>query len=98
MHQTTKPRRIFSPEFKQQAVELALTNGNVLQTARELGIDNSNLRRWINASQQQGSTPFPGSGSPREKELAEMKKKLYDLEQENAILKKAVGIFTARPR
>jgi transposase len=94
---TTK-RRTFTLEFKQQAVELALANGDILQTARDLGIDQSNLRKWIRKFQQDGIHTFPGSGNPRDKELAELKKRLYNLEQENAILKKAVGIFVPRSR
>jgi transposase len=69
-----------------------------MQTARDLGIDQSNLRKWVKAHQHPGTTSFPGSGTPRDKELAQMKKKLYALEQENAILKKAVGIFAPRSR
>lgn len=94
-------RRTFSSEFKQQAVELALANGNIKQTALDLGVDQSNLRKWIRAFETQGGTSaaaFPGSGNPRDKELADLKKKLYNLEQENAILKKAVGIFVPRSR
>lgn len=93
-----KKRRTFTSEFKQQAVELALANGDVLQTARDLGVDQSNLRKWIRAFDNSSSTAFPGSGHPKDKELAELKKRLYNLEQENAILKKAVGIFAPRSR
>lgn len=94
----TIKRRTFTLEFKQQAVELALVNGDILQTARDLGIDQSNLRKWIRKFQQDGINAFPGSGNPPDKELAELKKRLYNLEQENAILKKAVGIFVPRSR
>ena len=94
----TIKRRTFTLEFKQQAVELALANGDILQTARDLGIDQSNLRKWIRKFQQDGIHAFPGSANPRDKELAELKKRLYNLEQENAILKKAIGIFAARSR
>ncbi|HLR32363.1 MAG TPA: transposase [Fodinibius sp.] len=93
-----KKRRTFTSEFKQQAVELALVNGDIIQTARDLGVDQSNLRKWIRAFEAPNGAPFPGSGNPRDKELAELKKKLYNLEQENAILKKAVGIFAPRSR
>ena len=96
---STPKRRTFTAEFKRQAIELALMNGDVLQTARDLGIDQSNLRKWINRyNDSEQTTPFPGSGNPRDKELADIKKKLYELEQENAILKKAVGIFAPRSR
>jgi len=93
-----KPRRTYPIEFKQQAVELALSSGDVMQTARDLGVDQSVLRKWVKRFQNDAENAFPGSGNPRDKELAEMKRKLADLEQENAILKKAVGIFAPRSR
>lgn len=91
-------RRTFPIEFKQQAVELALASGDILQTARDLGIDQSNLRKWIARYQHDAEHAFPGSGNPRDKELAQLKRKLTSLELENAILKKAVGIFAPRSR
>lgn len=94
----TKQRRTFSKEFKQQAVELAIQTGDQGQTARDLGIDRSNLRRWTERFQGNPQNAFPGSGTPRDKEMAELKKQLHSLEQENAILKKAVGIFAPRSR
>ncbi len=95
---TTKKYRRFSPEFKQQAVELARHSGDIMQTARDLGVDHSNLRKWIQAIEDNPETAFPGKGIPRDKELTDMKKRINDLEQENAILKKAVGIFAPRSR
>jgi len=55
---TTRPRR-YSAEFKQQAVELALQSESIMQTARDLGIDQSNLRKWVKAHQHPGTTSFP---------------------------------------
>lgn len=95
---TTKIRRKFTKEFKQQAVELALQSGDYNGTARDLGLDGSNLRRWIKRYQDDPQKAFPGSGTPRDKEMAELKRQVYNLEQENAILKKAVGIFAPRSR
>lgn len=94
----TKKRRTFTKEFKQQAVELAQQSGNVLQTARDLGVDQSNLRKWVDIFEKGEKTPFPGSGNSRDKEMADLQKKLHNLEEENAILKKAVGIFASRSR
>ena len=94
----TKQSPRYSVEFKQQAVELAEHSGSIMQTARDLGIDQSTLRKWVKIDNESGFSVLPGSGNPRDKELATLKKKLYDLEQENAILKKAVGIFAPRSR
>lgn len=37
----TKTRKTYTAEFKQQAVELALHNNDVMQTARDLGVDHN---------------------------------------------------------
>lgn len=87
-------RRTFTEEFKRDAVRLAEERGNVLQTARELGIGHSMLQRWKQRLQEEGSRPFPGHGNPRDQELAQLQRENRRLKEENEVLKKAVGIFT----
>lgn len=94
----TKTRKTYTAEFKQQAVELALHNNDVMQTARDLGVDHTSIRKWINDVEQNSDQAFPGSGNPRDKELKAMQRELLKLREENAILKKAVGIFAPRSR
>lgn len=94
----TNKRKTYTAEFKQQAVELALLNNDVMQTARDLGVDHTSIRKWIKDVRQNPNEPFPGSGNPRDKELKDMQRELLKLREENAILKKAVGIFAPRSR
>lgn len=91
-------RRTYSKEFKIEAVRLAEANGNLSRTARELDIAVSMLRRWKKQLEETGAQAFPGKGHPRDEELAQLRRTLRKLEEENAILKKAVGIFASRPR
>ena len=91
-------RKTYSKEFKLEAVRLAETNGNLSQTARDLGIHQSMLGKWKRQFKDHGQQAFPGSGKPKDEELAHLRKELKRLEEENAILKKAVGIFSSRPR
>jgi len=44
-----------------------------MQTARDLGVDHTSLRNWIKSYQQAPQRAFPGSGNPRDKELAALK-------------------------
>ena len=55
-------RRIHSAEFKRDAVQLARTSGNLSGTARNLGINVSLLRKWMNAEEEKGEAAFPGQG------------------------------------
>lgn len=90
-------RRTYSAEFKEEAVRLAETRG-FTEAARDLGVDRSLIRKWKKGIANNGERPFPGKGNPRDEELADVRRKLRQVEEENAILKKAVGIFTSRPR
>lgn len=55
-----KRRRYFPDEFKRQAVERARTSGlTIMDVAAELGIHETQLRRWI------GQLDGPGIGAIR---------------------------------
>ena len=96
-------RRVFTEEFKREAVRLATERGNISATARELGICDSVLTRWKQRVEKpttalEATRPFPGRGNARDEEMARLKRELARSQEENAILKKAVGIFTREPR
>lgn len=96
-------RRVYAEEFKREAVRLADERGNRAQTARQLGISDSVLLRWKKRLTQAeegepGLPAFPGSGNARDAEMTRLKRENARLQEENEILKKAVGIFTHRPK
>lgn len=91
-------RRTFTKEFKLDAVRLAIDSGNVSGTARDLGIASSALGRWKKQYEEEKDRAFPGRGNPRDAELTQLRRENARLRQERDILKKAVGIFTSRPR
>ncbi|GAB5521603.1 MAG: hypothetical protein RhofKO_38540 [Rhodothermales bacterium] len=87
-------RRVHSPEFKREAVRLAKERGNRSAVARDLGIHASLIRRWAQELEADSQQAFPGQGNPKDEELAQLRRELSRVREENAILKKAVGIFT----
>jgi transposase len=95
-------KRIFTKEFKERAVELALrTDRKQTEVAEELGIDGNMLARWKReARQAEGGSikAFPGTGKARDEELAQLRKEVADLRETNEILKKAMAIFIVQPR
>ena len=93
-----RERRVFTEEFKKDAVRLAKERSNTSQVARDLGVHESVLGRWKRQMEKGVENPFPGQGNPQDPELAQMKRELARLKEENEILKKAVGIFTVRPQ
>ncbi len=91
-------RRVFTEEFKRDAVRLAKERGNASQAARDLGVHESVLGRWKRQLEKGVENPFPGQGNAPDSELAQMKREMARLKEENEILKKAVGIFTLKPQ
>jgi transposase len=62
-------RRTFSPEFKLEAVKLIRERGiTVRQAAKDLGLHENMLHRWVRDHRTSGQQAFPGrgrSGRPR---------------------------------
>ena len=88
-------RRSFTPEYKREAVRLADDLGNASKAARDLGITTNLVHRWRRQLRDDGARAFPGNGSPRDEELAQLKRELRRAREENEILKKAVGIVSS---
>jgi transposase len=89
-------RKAFTEEFKREAVRLAKERGNISAAARDLGISDNTLQAWKKQLEQTPDNAFPGKGNPRDTETAQLQRENKRLKEENEILKKAVGIFTAR--
>jgi transposase len=90
-------RRVYTREFKAEAVALAEKREKpIAQVAKDLGINDSVLHRWMRVSRETAGTgvpPFPGHGRPRDEELARLRKENKALRSANEILKKAAVIF-----
>jgi transposase len=82
-----------SPEFRRRAVELARRGDQpVAQIAKDLGISESCLRRWV-AVDDVDSGRKEGISSDERKELVELRRRTRVLEMENEILKRASAYF-----
>lgn len=87
-------RRKYSQEYKQEAVQLVQqSNIPLAQVAKNLGINPNNLRRWGEEISTTGKTAFPGNGTPRDQELARLKRELQQVKQERDFLKEAAAYF-----
>lgn len=81
-----------SPEFRRRALDLVAQGEPVAQVARNLGVSESGLRRWmaqddIDAGRTEGLT------SAEKRELVELRRRNRVLEMENEILKRASAYF-----
>lgn len=83
-------------ELKLYAVKLVVEDGKkVAKAARELDLAHQTLSRWIAKYKKDQENSFVGSGNqnPDDQEKEEKDKQTHDLQEEVAILKKAMGIF-----
>lgn len=89
---TKQERRIFTEEFKREAVRLIETSGRTIkQIADDLGVGLSTLTRWKRLYREAGSLSEPPDDVT--KELARLRKENSILRQEREILKRAATFF-----
>jgi len=87
-----KRRKVYGKRFKLQAVKQVVEEGKKpSQVAKELGIIDTMLSRWIREYRENGTAAFSGHGKPvmnKDFEISRLSKRVSQLEQENEILKK----------
>ena len=94
MAQQRKPRKKYTEEYKKDAVRLMMARGSrtVGELARELGLNESLMHKWYRryGGELTGQTAI----SQHEREdIEKMRRRMRELEQENALLKKAAALF-----
>ena len=69
-------RRRYTQEYKQAAVQLAQQSDiPISQVAKNMGINDNDLRRWIKEFTDPSKKPFTGHGSPRDGEMTSYSQK-----------------------
>jgi transposase len=94
-------RRVFTIEFKHEAVKLVRERGvTVSQAAKDLGLHVNVLRKWVRDAQANGPAAFPGRGKqrPDDAEISRLKRELAKAQTERDILRKAIAYFAKEPR
>ena len=91
-----RSRREFTPEYKDEAVKLVITTGRAVATvARELGVNEATLGRWVTAFKARNETGQTEVTESERAELQRLRKENADLQMDRAFLKK-VPIFFAQ--
>jgi transposase len=94
-------KRVFSREFKLEAVKLVRERGvSRAQAARDLGLHPNVLRKWVKDFASDPQQAFPGRGKmkPDDAEVARLRRELEKTKAERDILKKAIAFFAKEPR
>lgn len=87
-------KKFYSKEFKDQAVSLSHQRDNIKELADELGIQVQLLYKWRKAARLSSSKKTSMKEKDDSSELKQLRKALKEKDQELAILKKAVHIFS----
>ena len=92
---TKKPRRYFTDEQKAEAVNIVKQSGKpVSQVAREMGLTESALRKWVKQSQIDAQPRLEGElTSAEQQELVRLRRELKRVTLERDFLKKAAAFF-----
>jgi len=96
-----RARAKYTLEFKQEAVNQVLSRGiPAAQVARDLGIHENVLRKWVRQLRDDPVQAFPGRGQmkPADAELTRVKRELARVTTERDILKKAIAYFAKEPK
>ena len=93
-----RKKRKFTQQFKNDAVKLVTEQGySSTEVGRRLGINRSNVNRWVREHRDALRNSSPISGSPRdlETEIKNLKNENKRLLMEREILKKAAAFFAS---
>jgi transposase len=94
-------RRRYDRQFKVEAVRLITERGKrATEVARDLGVNVNLLYLWKKQLALDPEDAFPGHGKlkPANEEMRHLKRELEDVKEERDILKKALAIFSKRPK
>ncbi len=93
--------RSFSSDFKREIVRLILEEGlSTTKVCSDYDLSNKTVHAWVKQARDSDGTSFVGSGHQSE-EMKQQRidaKRIRDLEEQVDILKKAMRIFTEKPR
>ena len=87
-----RTRATFSPEFRQEVVDLVIKQDySIREAAESMGVGKSTVDKWVRQSREIGATGAPiGAEQQRIKEL---EKELRRIKEHNEILKKASALL-----
>ena len=87
--------RRFTKEFKQQAVELAASLGNIDKAAKQLGINDSSIHGWKKKTESSSKSDLPINFSLSEaEELKRLRRETAEQKKVIHILKAAAAFFS----
>ena len=95
----SKNRRSFTPEFKDEAAKMVIELSRpVAAVAREVGVNEQTLRKWVNAYRKAHAGEEPPLTISERARLRELKKEVRELRLEKEFMGKAAAFFAREYR
>lgn len=86
--------KIFTEEFKKDAVALVESGISQKQVAADLGVSKTALQTWVRDTRYQSHGMTPSSDADKRKEMSQALKRIRELEMENEVLHKAAAYLS----
>ena len=94
-----RPRRVFTPEFKAEIVDLIQRGGrSITDVVRDFDLTDSAVRNWIAQADRDAGTRDDGLTSDEKTELAALRRENQRLRLDVEILKRATAFFATETR
>lgn len=97
-----KKQRTYTPEFRQQMVELVRVGRKYDELAQEFGCSSWSIRQWVKRADRDAGRGDGGLTSEERRELSQLRRENRQLKLEREILAKAAAWFakesTATPK
>ncbi len=93
---TKRTRRNFTPEFRLEAALLVVEqNYSVQEAARTMEVGHSTMDKWVRQlkDERNGKKSTATPMTPEQLKIRELERKIYRMERENDILKKATALL-----
>ena len=91
-------RRRFTPEYRRDVASLVLDTGSsIASVARDLGLGESVVGRWVKLERERRQAVREGRPDPREMEaeITALRRRVRELEKEREFLGKASAFFAS---
>lgn len=91
-------RRRFTPEYRRDVASLVLDTGSsIASVARDLGLGESVVGRWVKLERERRQAVREGRPDPREleAEITALRRRVRELEKEREFLGKASAFFAS---
>lgn len=89
-------RKSYTPKYRREAAHLVIDTGRTIaEVAREIGVGEQLLGRWVAIERSRMDDPPPAVDADERAELERLRREVAELRMDRDFLKKAAAFFAA---